>query len=50
MELVVKSIDGQPEVKTENKVFAAKEGDVHMAKLISGTLLATLKKEVVTIK
>lgn len=50
LELVAKSLDGQKEIKTENKVFAAREGDVHIGKLLAGTLLATLKNEVVTIK
>lgn len=50
LELVSKSLDGQPEVKADNSVFRAMEGDIHIAKLITGTLLATLKNEVVTIK
>lgn len=50
LEQLVKILDGQPEIKVSNSIFGTYEGDVNTGKLIAGHLLATLKKDVVTIK
>jgi hypothetical protein len=50
LELIAKALQDQPEIKTENSIFRAREGDVNIAKLLTATMLATLKDEVITIK